>query len=1009
MNSLRLDRGGHIDRSRPLNFSWQGRQLQGYAGDTLASAMLANNISLVGRSFKYHRPRGIMSAGVEEGGGLVTLGQGARIDANSRATSTELLDGLQARAQNAWPGLGFDLAAINNSFSRFLPAGFYYKTFMGPMRDTRMWMFCEKFIRRAAGMGTASREPDPDHYEIGHAHCDLLVVGSGPAGLAAARAAAEKGLRVLVAEQDFEIGGDCLSGAGEIEGMAPREWRDRQLIALEKNGNAAVLSRTTVFGLYDDGVAGLVERTDPALAAADPQLPRERSWILRCRSILLAAGAIERMFAFADNDRPGVFQAGAIQTYINRFAVVPGQRAVMSTNNDSAYEVALSACRCLDITLIDSRQHPPEELTERVREAGISFLSGEAAFSVRGKRRVSSLRLGRRRGSNWIASSLLKCDLVGVSGGWSPAIHLACHRGLRPRYDEELAAFVVDDLPANLAICGSAAGIWGRQECIDSGRKSAHAIAQQLSAKGSISSRALMRQEAAADTSGLTEAAIEPLWQVDDGRTRFLSGDAGKKFVDWQHDVTTDDIRIAAREGYIAGEHLKRYTTLGMATDQGKIGNLLGLGVMGDTLGVPVADVGITSFRPPYTAVSIGALSGRACGPHWHLKRLTPAHDRHRDQGAIMTEAGLWMRPWFYPHGLESFDSAYRREMRSVRQRVGLVDVSTLGKIAVQGPGAAEFLDRVYVNNFSQLPVGRARYGVMLRDDGFVFDDGTCWRLGENDFFMTTTTANAGPVLAWLEMLLETRWSDLRVRLTSVTDQWCGYAVAGPRSRAVLLAVLDDINLARKSFPLMAVQQGHASNIPCRVARLSFSGELAYEVFAAADYGAELLRLLTDAIADERGGLYGTEALGALRIEKGHVAGPEIDGRTTLADLGLEKMASKKKAFVGQSLGQRPEMVAADRQRLIGLIPLNNPEALAGGALLFVDENSLHGHGIGWVSSVTWSDTADNRFALAFVEGGMKAWGGKTLVVDDAIRGGRCQAQVVPSCLFDPQGGRLHG
>ena len=1009
MSNLRLDRGGQIDRSRPLRFYWRGRLLQGYAGDTLASAMLANNISLVGRSFKYHRPRGLMSAGVEESGALVTLGQGAGLDANIRPSSTELFDGLQARAQNAWPSLGFDMGAINNYISQFLPAGFYYKTFMGPMRDTRTWMFFEKFIRRAAGMGTASREHDPDQYEVGHAHCDLLVVGSGPAGLAAARTAAEKGLRVLVAEQDFEIGGDCLRGAGEIEGMVLREWRDHQLIALEKTGNAAVLSRTTVFGLYDDNVAGLIERTDPALLAEDPQLPRERSWVLRCRNILLATGAIERMFAFANNDRPGVFQAGAIQTYINRFAVIPGQRAVISTNNDSAYEVALSVSRCLDITLVDSRQHPPENLTNRVREAGIPFLSGEAALSVRGRWRASSLRLGRRRGSKWVASSLLKCDLIGVSGGWSPTIHLACHRGLRPRYDEDLAAFVVEELPANLAICGSAAGIWGRQECIESGRQSAEAIAQQLSPQGSSSSRALARQEAATDSSGSTEMAIEPLWEVDGGPGKFLSGDAGKKFIDWQHDVTADDIRIAAREGYIASEHLKRYTTLGMAPDQGKTSNLLGLGIMAETLGVFVADVGVTTFRPPYTAVSIGALSGRACGLHWQLRRLVPAHEWHRQRGSIVTEAGLWMRPWFYPQGLESFENAYKREMRSVHQRVGLVDVSTLGKIAVQGPDAGEFLDRVYVNNLSQLPVGRARYGVMLRDDGFVFDDGTCWRLAEDDFFMTTTTANAGPVLAWLEMLLDTRWNGLKVRLTSVTDQWCGYAVAGPRSRAVLLAVLDDINLARKSFPLMAVQEGHASNIPCRIARLSFSGELAYEVFAAADYGAELLGLLADAVTDERGGLYGTEALGALRIEKGHVAGPELDGRTTLADLGLEKMASKKKSFVGQSLGQRPEMVAADRRRLVGLIPLNNTEALAGGALLFADENSVHGHGIGWVSSVTWSDSIDNRFALAFVEGGMEAWGGKTLVVDDAIRGGRCHAQVVPSCLFDPQGERLHG
>lgn len=995
MSGWRLDEGGLIDRSRTIGFGFDGRRYQGHPGDTLASALLAAGVGIVGRSFKYHRPRGVMSAGVEEAGALVTVGAGARRDPNVRATAVELFDGLEAHGQHAWPSVRFDLGAIAGLFSRFIPAGFYYKTFMGPGRGTGAWMLYERAIRRSAGMGAASREPDPDTYETTHAHCDVLVAGSGPAGLEAALAAAEAGLRVIVAEQDFALGGALLWESEPVGENSPADWRSARVEALQRSDRVTCLPRTTVFGLYDGGVAGMLERVTDHLAEPWPDLPRHRLWIVRAKQTIVATGALERTIAFGNNDRPGVMLADAARSYARRFGVAAGRRAVVATDNDSGYRAAIDLARAgIEVAaLLDSRERSPEGPAAELKRIGIPVRHGTVPVQAAGRAAVRRLRVGRRTGRQVRAADWIECDLVAVSGGWSPVVHLASHRGSRPVYDDSLAAFLPGPIDEPVHVAGAAAGIWRVEDCVHSGR-----------AAGNIAARALGRSapEPELPSPGGWSLAIRPVWEVR------VDGQGAKRFVDPQNDVTTADIRLAHREGFASAEHLKRYTTLGMAADQGKVGNVIGLAILAEAAGRPIAETGTTTFRPPYTPVTLGTLAGRGCGPHFRPTRRTPMDRWHRQRGAVMTDAGLWQRPWYYPRDGEDLATAYVREARAVRGGVGLCDVSTLGKIAVQGPDAGAFLDRVYVNGFSGLAAGRARYGVMLRDDGIVMDDGTVWRLAETDFFVTTTTANAATVLAWLEELLETRWPELRVCVTAVTEQWAGMAVAGPRARDVLAAVIEEIDLSDAAFPFMAVRDGRVAGAPCRVARLSFSGELAYEVMVPADHGEAMCAALWRAAEPVGGVLYGLEALGALRIEKGHVAGQELDGRTTLDDLGLGGMASSSKPFIGDVLRKRPEFARPDRQRLVGIVPVDRARTLHAGAILCAPEK-VAGHGEGWVSSVTFSPELGHWIGLALISGGLEAWRDRIAVAADPVRGSDVEVEIVAPRFVDPEGSRLHG
>jgi heterotetrameric sarcosine oxidase alpha subunit len=989
MTARRLAQGGRIDRTQPLDFTWDGRALLGCAGDTLASALMANGVQLVGRSFKYHRPRGIMSAGVEESGAIVSVGSGNRLEPNVKATMQELFSGLEARGQNAWPSVRFDLGATSDRLGRFFAAGFYYKMFMGlpPFewgRGTAIWMQYEKLIRRAAGMGRASRQADPDCYDHVHGFCDLLVVGAGPAGLSAAAAAAGQGMDVLLVEQDFMLGGSCLN-SGDDAAEAER----LSLVAAVEKAGVRIMTRTTAFGLYDNGVAGLIERVTDHLHQAPSYLPRQRFWTIRPKATILATGALERSMAFGNNDRPGVMTATAARTYLNRFGVLPGTRVVIAANNDSAYAVAHDlAAAGAGVTLADARKDPPEQMP-----AGVDHRCGTVPLEVLGRHAVDTVALAQDDGGTLRRAEVLPCDLLLVSGGWSPVVNLLSHHGGKPVWDPALACFLPGATVDGVTPVGAAAGCWDHAACLESGQAAVAALS------GAVVSQ---------PQPGGWKTPIKPVYEIRLPDPSWRKG-ARKAFVDFQHDVTTADIRLAHQEGFVSVEHLKRYTTLGMATDQGKMGNVIGLALMADALGKDVDAVGTTRFRPPYTPVAIGALAGRHTGRHFRPLRRTPLHDWNLDHGATMTMAGLWHRPWYFAQAGETIKEAYIREAATVRRTVGLCDVSSLGKIAVQGPDAAAFLNRVYTNTFATLPVGRARYGIMLRDDGIVMDDGTTWRLAENDYLMTTTTTHAGKVMVWLEELLQTRWPDLRVHVTSVSDQWAGIAVAGPLARDTLAAALDDEGLvSAEALPFMGVTCGIIKGgAECRIARISFSGELAYEIYVPAGMAPATMDLLWPAARDRDGCLYGLEALGTLRIEKGHVTGAELDGRVTLDDAGLGKMASRKKPFIGAALRSRPDLQRPDRPQLVGVFPKDRGQTFKSGALLF-QQGETEGFGAGWITAVTHSPALGHWIGLGYIAGGQKAWQGRRVMACDPLRGGDIEVDIVSPHMFDPEGERMH-
>ncbi len=998
MTARRLDKGGRIDRHQPLNFTWEGMRLRGYQGDSLASALMANNQVVVGRSFKYHRPRGIMSAGVEESGAMVTIGTGAKRDPNVKATMQELYEGLVASGQNAWPNVRFDVAGINNLLGRFFAAGFYYKTFMGlpPLewgaKGTRWWMKYESIIRKAAGMGEASREPDPDVYDHAHGFCDLLVIGSGPAGLAAALTAARAGLDVWLVEQDGEAGGDLLAQNDD----ALERQRAEMVAELEAAG-ARIMTRTTAFGLYDYGTAGLLERVTDHVGDAPAHLPRQRFWTLRARQTIVATGAMERGMAFGNNDHPGIMNASAGRIYLHRYGILPGQNIVVATNNDSAYagaaELAAAGAR---VSLLDARTTLSAELLELVGGAGVDVHSGSAPLNAVGRKGVQNIEIAAADGSGgWRAQGSQRCDLLLVSGGWSPVVHLVSHRGIKPVWNAEQACFVAPKIDEPIQVAGSAAGTWNTDACFDSGESAGVKAIKALGGKARAKKMPAV---------GGWANPIQPVYEVR------VPGRKTKALVDPQHDVTTDDIRLAHREGFVSVEHLKRYTTLGMATDGGKVGNIIGLALMAEALGVEIPDVGTTTFRPPYTPVAIGALKGRNVDEHFRPLRRTPMHDWNLQHGATMTMAGLWHRPWYFARSGETISEAYVRETETTRAAVGLCDVTSLGKIAVQGPDATEFLNRIYTNPFAKLPIGKARYGIMLRDDGMVMDDGTTWRFSETDYFMTTTTAHAAKVMAWLEELLQTRWQDLRVHVTSVSEQWAGSAVAGPKSRAVLEACVEDpAVMDNEVFPFMGViETTLKGGIPCRIARISFSGEMAYEAYVPSDYAPAMMDLLWPEAQNHDGCLYGLEALGAMRIEKGHVTGAELDGRVSIDDAGLGKMASADKPYIGKAMRDRPELLREDRPKLVGIVPVDKSETFHAGAILCAADK-VSGLGEGWITAVTHSPAMGHWIGLGFVAGGHAAWEGRKLIAADPVRKGNIVVEVISPHMYDPKGERMYG
>jgi len=942
-------------------------------------------VRLIGRSFKYHRPRGILTSGSEEPNALVTLRSGARAEPNTRATMVPLYHGLTATSQNRWPSLGFDLLAVNQLAAPLFVAGFYYKTFMWP---AALWeKLYEPLIRRAAGLGALSGLPDPDTYDREHGFCDILVIGGGPAGLAAALTAGRAGARVILADEDVMPGGRLLSERHEIDGLGGSDWAARAAAELAALPNVRVLARTCVFGVYDGREYGAVEQVSDHLLCPLPGQPRQRLWKIVAKRAILAAGALERPLVFGGNDRPGVMLASAVSTYLNRFAAAPGRAVAVFTTTDSGWATArdLRDAGQAVAAVIDAR--PADAARSALaRELGAEAFFGAAVSNVRGKH-VKAVDVRMAEGG----TRRITCDLLAVAGGWNPAIGIGGNMSARPAWSDAIHSFVLDAAPPGLVPAGAANGLFSLGDILRDGAAAASAALE-----------ALGRTAAAAQfTASDDPAAVTPLWHVP-GK--------GKAFVDFQHDVTDADVALAAREGFVSIEHLKRYTTLGMATDQGKTSQLNGHALLAAATGKSIAEAGTILSRPPYLPVAIGVLAGHQRGQDFRPVRKTATHAWAEERGAVFTDAGQWKRTqWFARAGEQDWQETVNREVTATRGGVGICDVSTLGKIDVQGPDAGALLDKLYINGFSGLAVGKARYGVMLREDGFVMDDGTATRLAEDHYFVTTTTVNAAKVMQHIDYARQVLWPDLDAQVTSVTEQWATYAVAGPHSRALLQRLLPDLDLSNEALPYMAARELVWDGRKARLFRLSFSGELAYEISVPANTGEALVRALFASGEDLDATPYGTEALGVMRIEKGHPAGNELNGTTTAGDLGMARMMSTKKDFIGRVMAARPGLTDPDRQMLVGLRPIDGTSRIRAGAhLLAPGAAQVAANDEGYVTSAAFSPTLGMPLALALLKRG-PARHGERITVHDPLRGGDVEAEVCDPVFVDPEGVRVRG
>ncbi|HTV51898.1 MAG TPA: sarcosine oxidase subunit alpha family protein [Steroidobacteraceae bacterium] len=1018
---FRAAASGAIDRARLIVFHFDGRAYEGHAGDTLASALLANGVHLVARSFKYHRPRGILSAGAEEPNALVTVRRdAARLTPNVRATQLELYPGLEAYSQNRWPSLKLDTGALANLLSPFLPAGFYYKTFMWPRRAWHA--LYEPSIRRAAGLGRAPALPDPDIYAQRFAHCDVLVVGAGPAGLAAAGAAAASGARVVLCDEQSELGGSLLgeplASSAALHGRSARDFVAAHWQRLAANERVTLLPRTTAFGYFPHNFVALCERLTDHLAAPAPAQARERLWQVRAREVVLATGAIERPLVFPGNDRPGIMLAGAARTYLHRFGVLAGTRAVLVTATDEGYRAAidLNAAGIEIAAIADLRDSAQGALPEAARRAGIRVRLATAIGATRGRQRVRAVQLValNARGAP-VPGEWLECDLVLMSGGFTPSVHLFSQSRGKLAWSEALQSFLPAQAAERVRSAGACRGVFALEAVIEDGASAGAAAAQAARATGThpavlagadVAGRA--GDAAAAVTPGAAgPSAVSPLPPLE--QLLPCAASAPKAFVDLQHDVTTRDLALATREGFRSIEHVKRYTTTGMATDQGKTSNLNALAVVARELARPVPAVGLTTFRMPYTPVSFGSFAGYARGQLFDPVRTTPMHGWAERQGAVFEDVGLWKRARYFPQGGQTLEEAVARECRAVRGQCGIFDASTLGKIELVGPDAVEFLNRLYVNAWSSLAVGRCRYGILLRDDGFVYDDGVIARIAPDRFHVTTTTGGAARVFALMEDYRQTEWPQLRVWLTSTTEQWAVIALQGPRARDVLQGLVEGIDLAPQALPHMSVAAGHICGVPLRLFRVSFTGELGFELNVPADHGLAVWEALFAAGQAHGIGPYGTEAMHVLRAEKGYIiVGQDTDGTVTPDDAGLSWAIGKNKPdFLGKRALQRSAMRAADRKQLVGLLTEDPHLVLEEGAQVMAQPGLRPPtRPIGHVTSSYYSCALGRSIALALIAGG-RGRVGEMLHVP--LPGQEVPVRVSAPVFYDPEGARLHG
>ncbi|NIM69099.1 MAG: sarcosine oxidase subunit alpha family protein [Xanthomonadales bacterium] len=987
--AFRLPVGGRIRRDEPLEFTFNGRTLSGFAGDTLASALLANGCRVVGRSFKYHRPRGIMAAGAEEPNAIVQVGRGQHAEPNLKATQVELQAGLEARSVRGWPSVNFDLGRINDRLGGVLAAGFYYKTFMS---SAGSWHRSERFIRRAAGLGWAPTGSDPDRYESRNAHCDVLVVGAGPAGLSAARSAALAGARVLLVDDQPELGGALLACRDTIDRMPAKDWLAAQAAFLEAQPRVRVLRRCTAFGYHDHNFLSLVQHdlTDHAVV--------QRLWRVRAKQVVLAQGAFERSLVFPNNDLPGVMLASAVSTYIRRYAVRPGCQLVVFTNNDSGYQAAIDWLEAGGQVeaIVDCRDDVRGDLPRTAQSMGARILTGTVVAGARGRSGLRSVEVAPAAGSG-VARQKLQCDVLAMSGGWNPAVHLHSQSGGRNQWQPEPACFTPGN-PVQAAVsAGACNGVFGLRECLAQGHQAGQEAARRWGFEPAF--------DEASEAPAMQSGALMPLWRVPEMRGRLA---ASKQFIDYQNDTTLSDLRLALREGFEHIEHIKRYTALGFGTDQGKMGNINGMALVAEGLGKTIPEVGTTTFRPPFTPVRFGACAGGDVGDLYEPVRKTPLHEWQVENGAPFEVVGQWLRAHYYPHEGEDLETAVCRECLATRASVGIMDASTLGKIDVSGPDAETFLERLYTHDIARMSVGRCAYGVMLGEDGMVMDDGVMARLGPERFYVTTTTGGAANVLSWMELWLQTEWPDLQVRLTSLTETWSTIALAGPNSRQVLRAMGCDVDLEPEAFPFMTTRTARLENEPVRLFRISFSGELAYEINVRSDRADFMWRRAMAAGAAFGITPYGTETMHVLRAEKGFIiVGQDTDGSVTPVDLGMNWMMSKSKDYIGRRSLARPDCVRPGRKQWVGFRSLDDRTVVREGSQLVQGDTleppvPLLGH----VSSSYFSACLGYPIALGLLNDGKRRHGEELLAVDAG--GGRTRVRVVAPVFYDPEGERQH-
>ena len=975
---MRIAGKGLINREKTLNFKFDGLSYKGFEGDTVASALLASGKKIFGRSFKYHRPRGVLTAGSEEPNALITVGQGAFQDPNVRATTQEIFEGLITKSQNNWPNLQYDILSINDLFSNFLGAGFYYKTFMWPKS---FWeKIYEPFIRRAAGLGALSGLHNSDTYEKAYAFCDLLIIGGGPSGLMAAKIAAKAGLDVILAEQEPIFGGRLNSETEKVDGIPGSDWAAKIIEELKALDNVRLFLRTTVTGVYDQGTFAAVERVGHHLPDRGSDRPLECFWRIVAKNSILAAGAIERGIAFPNNDRPGIMAASAVRTYLNRFGVSPGRSIALFCNNNTAHNTAKDLLESgINIAaIIDSREDSKTDLD-------VPFYHGAEVSNTFGRQGLNSIIVKKNN-----TESKIEVDCLAVSGGWNPTLHLTCHMNGRPTWDEKILSFVPENgVIPNMAVVGAANGFMDTHSCFASAQKEIGLIIKAFGK--TAKTKRLPKAE-------ITKYEISPKWCVD-GK--------GRAWLDYQNDVTVKDIQQSVKENFKSVEHMKRYTTQGMAIDQGKNSNVAALAVLADATGRGIPETGTTTFRPPFVPVSIASMGKNAQGIGFAPQRYTTSHVASVDRGAPMVEAGLWYRPSYFPEvGETNWRQSCDREIEMVRTNVGVCDVSTLGKIDIQGPDAHRLLDFVYTNIFSTLKVGKVRYGLMLREDGHVMDDGTTARLAENHYVMTTTTAAAGQVMRHLDFVHQCLHPEWDLSFISVTEQWAQFSIAGPKSQELINAVLDK-PISSETFPFMSCASVGILGEKGRLFRISFSGEHGYEIAVPARFGESLFRLLVSRAEEIGGGPYGMEALNVLRIEKGFITHAEIHGRITAFDLGMQRMVSEKKDCIGKTSASRPGLLDSEREQLIALKPVGSVKQIVAGAHLFdPNDDPIRENDRGYITSVGFSPTFGHFIGLGFFKGGQARLGEQIKMVDH-LRGIETECEIINTVSFDPKGDRL--